>query len=393
MEEWRRLIVRFELNAGKDFPDWLNIIHELTTRLIGSPGKLALFSYAGALAFSLLFEGDTSVMRLWQAACIASDAHNRAPYKVPYETNAKLLAQSIRSKTLDDTGLARTHKRARLALDVPESFDKAGPAARAMILATGGNTPGSIQAFLSTGDAVNILRKAEYSLKPIASGIQCWISFCDLANIPYYPPTSARVFEWASLFNPGSSFGQYLARLIKGCHILGIPTDWNGDRVAAASKGLRQAQDLSFKFENYNFRASPRRFARHETLRSEFEMLGYLSFLFLIRVQSEGLPIQRASLLEPLLTKCPKRAQAYIGLRDIGGGISTDSQTTHPEKHTRYGPIMMRPRFCSGSILVPASLCPVHIAWPIIRERVLPNELFFSASSENQPHPVLKCHY
>ena len=92
LENWRRLIVRFDLNTVKDFPEWPNITHELTTRLIDTPEQLALFSYSDALTSPLLFEDDTIIMRLWPAACIGPDAQNRAPYKVPYGTNAKLIA-------------------------------------------------------------------------------------------------------------------------------------------------------------------------------------------------------------------------------------------------------------------------------------------------------------
>ena len=328
-------------------------------------------------------------MRLWQAARIDHGSQNRGIYNIAYETNAGTLAQSIRSKTLDNTGIARTHKRARLALDVPDNFDDAGPAKKVALLSAGDNNPEVIHSFLASGSAVNVLRQAEYTLPCIASGIQCWAAYCDLTNSPYYPPTSERVCAWATLFRPGRSFGNYLAHLAKACAILGIPTDWHDQAVSAVARGLRKAQDLSFQFDNYMFRKDLVRFLEHETLQSEFGLLGYLSFLFLLRVQSEGLPIHRASLQEPLLDRSPQKLQALIGLREVAGEKRLILKLK-TRKNCRRGVILMRPCFCSGSILVPTSLCPVHRVWPLIREKVLPDQPIFPTLLNKNLNRVLK---
>ena len=328
-------------------------------------------------------------MRLWQAACIANGAKDRVNVQIPFETNSGLLAQSIRASSLEETGFALTHKRARQALDVPDSFDTAGPAAKIRLLSEGDNDPDTIQRYLPTGVAVNVLRQSEYALGGIASGIQCWTSYCDLKGHPYYPPTSARVCAWATIFNPGKSFGQYLGHLIKACQIIGVPTDWHDSAVSAMAKGLRKAQDLSFSFENYIFRPCLIRFINHETIQSDFGLLGYLSFLFLLRVQSEGIPIRRASLYDPLLERVPQKYPALIGVRDIGGESRLILKLS-TRKNTRYGAILMRPCFCQGSILVPESLCPVHVIWPSIRERVLPNELVFPSLQRTNLNRMLK---
>ena len=144
----------------------------MTTQLVDTSGRLSHFSYTDVVTCPLLFENDTGVMRLWQAACIAQGAHNQPIYRIPYETNANLLAQSIRSPTLEDTGPARSHKRARQVLDVPDTFDNAGPAKKALLLETGDNAPETIQRCISTGPSVNVLRHAALPLPSIASGIQ-----------------------------------------------------------------------------------------------------------------------------------------------------------------------------------------------------------------------------
>ena len=79
----------------------------------------------------------------------------------------------------------------------------------------------------------------------------------------------------------------YVAHLAKACQLLDIATDWQDDSVAAVARGLRKARGLSFKFDNYIFKTDLVRFIDHETLGSEFGLLGFLSFLYVLRVQSE----------------------------------------------------------------------------------------------------------
>ena len=90
-------------------------------------------------------------MRLWQAARIAHGSGNRAIYRIPFEPNANLRAQSIRVPTMNETGLSLTHKRARQALDVPDKFDTAGPVARVHLLAAVAITREIFSAFSPPG--------------------------------------------------------------------------------------------------------------------------------------------------------------------------------------------------------------------------------------------------
>ena len=172
LEEWRRIIVRFDLHSGADFPEWLSIIRELTLRLIDCPAQMAQFSYSDALTFSLLLEKDSAIIRLWQACCVAYGTKDKPLYRIPYETNSNLLAQSIRAPSLEETGVARPHKKARLALDLPEKYDNAGPSARIRMIADSDAPTDAVQKFLETGTAINILRQAETTMGSIASGIQ-----------------------------------------------------------------------------------------------------------------------------------------------------------------------------------------------------------------------------
>ena len=182
---------------------------------------------------------------------------------------------------------------------------------------------------------------------------------------------------------------QYVAHLAKGCQLLDIPTGWHDSPVAAVARGLRKAQDLSFKFPNFIFRPDLIRFLDHETIGAEFGLLGYFSFLFLLRVQSECLPIRRAGFKGDLLKRTPQTPQALIGLGDVNGDRRLVPKL-NTRKNCRYGSILMRPCFCEGGVIVPGSLCPIHVAWPAICSRVLPGELISPSLQRANLNRVLK---
>ena len=389
LEGWRSLLVRFDLERVASFPDWLTTIHQLKQLLVETPEQLALFSFQEATGLAERVSPDIPLLKLWQAACISAGSRDRGFASAGDLTNASLLAQSIRSSNVENSGVARRHKRARELLNVPEYFDQLGPAAKVRELSNGDNPISSVQNFLSTGAPVNILRQAQFTLPSIASGIQCWVAYCNLVQQPYFPPTSQRVCAWASLFKTGGSFGNYVTHLTKACQILNVSLDWNDSSVAAVARGLRKAHDLGAKFDNYMYRDSLQRFLSHETLSSDFGLLGYLSFLFLLRVQSECLPIRRAEIMVDLFDRAPAAYPALIGLRIIGNEQRLILKLAR-RKNQRYGSILMRPCFCSGGILVPRQLCPVHVIWPLICQRTEPSGLLFPSLQRANLNRILK---
>ena len=62
---------------------------------------------------------------------------------------------------------------------------------------------------------INVLRQAQFSMKSIAAGIQCWVAYCSHTDQSRFRPTSSRVCARCTFFQPGGSFAQYVARLAK----------------------------------------------------------------------------------------------------------------------------------------------------------------------------------
>ena len=109
-----------------------------------------------------------------------------------------------------------------------------------------------------------------------------------------FPPSPDTVLRWATLFSHGETFAQYLDHLAKAYQLMNLPNTWLTLMVRAASKGLGNAQRVSFRFGNFIQRELFLRLIRFGTLSTEVGRLFYISYLFLLRVPSEGLPVCRA---------------------------------------------------------------------------------------------------
>ena len=79
------------------------------------------------------------------------------------------------------------------------------------------------------------------------------IAFLDFVGVSYCPPTSANVRRRRSLFNRGKTFCLCVSHLVKARQILDITTNRYGESTRPIAKGLRNAQDLSFKFRQLHF--------------------------------------------------------------------------------------------------------------------------------------------
>ena len=120
------------------------------------------------------------LMQLRQAACVSGDDSAHRPALALSSTNATLLAQKIRDENGDYSIIDRQHGIDRARLGAPPSFDDAGPSAKIRLIARGGAASATPCAFFATGVSLNIIRQAQFPLRSVASGLSCWIAFCDL---------------------------------------------------------------------------------------------------------------------------------------------------------------------------------------------------------------------
>ena len=209
---------------------------------------------------------------------------------------------------------------------------------------------------------------------------------------PYFPPTSSLILRWSTIFKPGRTFGGYIAHLAKACQLLNIPPTWYNSAVRGVIHGLENAQDVSFKFENYIGKRLFRKIVAHETLSSEFGRLCYMAYVFILRLPSEALPAVRAAPQDSLLLRSPLPAQlkALIGTRFLPDDSERLVLKLRPRKATRGGAILMRPCFCDADDLGGKGICPIHDFWPSVCDSSLWEEPLFPTLRSRNINRILK---
>ena len=225
----------------------------------------------------------------------------------------------------------------------------------------------------------NTLRAFAGSLRPAASGMQGFYNFCQFPGRPPFPVDTDTVLLRSTMFRPGRTFGQYIAHVMKASILLRQPTDWLTPDVRSASRGLKNAQDLSFRFHNFILAGDLIRLLRTCKLTSPCEQAAFLSFLFLFRVPSEALMLIRAEPSGRIAEFSPKRVKALVDVRTINGLELLVAKFAWG-KNIRHGCILRRPCLCSDLNGVARLLRPVHMIWPLITARVRIGERMLAGS-------------
>ena len=188
LEAWRKVIVRFQLYDRIPFATWLSIVYRLQESNINSPYDFSRYSYAEANRLAVELADAVHILALWQGACIAHTSESAAGTLLPFRQNAAIAAQAFRVANIDDSRPAR--KRASLieSLELGDSFEDIGPAAKIHKFANSGVLPEQLIDFTRAGAELNVMRQTMDSLPSVASGISCYAAFCDLMGSHISPP-------------------------------------------------------------------------------------------------------------------------------------------------------------------------------------------------------------
>ena len=209
-----------------------------------------------------------------------------------------------------------------------------------------------------------------------------------LDRIPF-PVMTDTILLWSALFNPGRSFAQYIAHVMKACILLHQPTDWLDPAVRSVSRGLKNAQDLSFKFQNYLMAADLLRLLQVSNLNTEFGQAAFFSFLFILRVPSETLWMRKASPSDRLTEFYPQDHKVLVGIRIIDGQEFLLAKFAW-RKNMKHGCIVRRPCLCHDGLPLARAVCPVHRIWHRISSRVRSYEFLFPSFSAGKFAITLK---
>ena len=377
LAEWRTILTRYSLNLLADYATWTPVINFLHEHRIATPVGFSELSPAEVnilIANSPFGELTNS---LWQAVRIEfSSAKGITPLTTQFRSNHFSLVEALRAKCVEESDFGTELTDAAKDLQLPENSPRLGPKAR--IIALQNIMPDSQQLlrFLSAGAQNNILEQVRSTLPCVASGIGCYLAFCSLLAIAPFPSTTEIVARWRALFKPGKTYSIYLGHLSKACNLMGFDSSWKNEVIHAIAKGLKNKPSGKNRFHNSLEPPILDRILRHESWNSEFARLCYVTYLFMLRLPSESLPLTRALADGRLLSTDPSSTPATIGLREFQGEQRLVIKL-NKRKNTKNTFIATRPCFCGENALLPRHNCPIHRFWKAVLANTEPGGKLF----------------
>ena len=232
----------------------------------------------GIRVFAEDFRLPERVLCLRQAVRTRADNDARSAINVRLSYQPSLLAQSIRGPDIAISAFPNARERNCSMLGLSDDFLEMGTAAKIRDHARSEQPTESIKQFLDSGVTVNVLRQVTDSLDSVASGVACYIAFCDFIGAEYVPPTAYRLRQRSALFRPCKAFGLYVSHVRKACQILNSPISWGDSLLKGAIKGLAHAQDKSHELPNIADVVSLGGIIDFEGLESQFPLLAFSHF-------------------------------------------------------------------------------------------------------------------
>ena len=213
--------------------------------------------------------------------------------------------------------------------------------------------------------------------------MQSYLNFGHLAQREPFQISSDSIALWSGLFRPGRTCGLYLSQLMKASILLHQPTNWATPDIRAVARGLKNAHDLPFRFQNFMFADSLLELIRHVKLNNEFGLAAFLSFLLLLRVPSETLLIRIADEGDRITEFPPHEHKIVAGIRRIKGEPMRVVKFPRRE-NIKHGCILRRPCLCDEKWAIARTLCPVHRIWPELIQDKRPRGYMFPSLSASK---------
>lgn len=296
---------------------------------------------------------------LWQATRLGGSAESESPSQLRLLTSLSDVAPSIRASSAESSTFGATRLDLRTQIGLASDFDALGPAAKVRRLSEAALDSRLLSRFLDAGSQLNVLQQVRSTLPSVANGVHGYLDFCRLINAGPFPPTSRTLRRWSALFRPGRTFSLYLSHIEKVCALLGMGTEWRTPALAAVVRGLANTMVTTPRFHNILSLTDFSLFMRHGRMASEFGQLGYLAFVFVLRLQPEALPLVRTGPDDSLVSRAPHRHKCRIGIHRFGDDWRLVLKLS-PRKNTRRVTVAMRPCFCTAGGFLPRSLCPIR---------------------------------
>ena len=208
-----------------------------------------------------------------------------------------------------------------------------------------------------------VVGSCKKSLPSAKSGMRAWITFFrDLLGKTgsSFPPELDDLLAWSRLFQHEGTFCNYVAYVRLGCEIVGAPIDVFGHPSVKRAKTVVAKRGLAVKrtprFIRQQIFVAMALYGHDVPAKHDFVMLALISYVFLLRVPCECLPMafherpQNESL-------CP------VLFLDEEGGVEC-LELYLPRRKNRKEPIkMIRTCWCMRC----PNTCPVHVVGEFLR--------------------------
>ena len=294
----------------------------------------------------------------------------------PASSSAQALSTRIRDMDVDT--VHNTIGKAMETWGVPQDGKHSGPASTIERLASARNQGMPVCDLLAAKAATLRMESKRKSLPHVATGLKAWHTFAttvlgydEKQTLP--PKTGYDVECFVAVFQRAATAQNYVGFVRWACENLRLPLTWDTDTLRATLKGARK-RDLRVTGGQQHAQAllTEQLVAKVVTTADALEMQDFSCFVlvaweFLLRVQSECMPMQRGEAIQA--TCMPPSAHSGIWVE--GGG--TLALRLAQRKNRPQGSLIRRPCTCAS---VGRQFCVVHRLAPYLRKKRIGEQLW-----------------
>ena len=200
-----------------------------------------------------------------------------------------------------------------------------------------------------------LLGSCPKSIESVKSGIRAWLEFVEIVlsgQRDAFPPSLGGLLAWSKTFRSSDTFSNYISYVKLACELVGASTTvFSADELRRARMSIRKQGGFTSRKKMFLRMGVLERLTKkcvEGRAAVEFGMLYLVSYVFLLRLPSEALPIVWAGSEFPFV----KSEKAAIILANGRLGLQLAWR-----KNKQTSSTFWRSCWCSTS----ASTCPVHV--------------------------------
>ena len=217
------------------------------------------------------------------------------------------------------------------------------------------------------------------SIKETSTAVRCWSKFATTFNIvkrgQEFPPTVSGLLAWSRIFAVKTTYANYMYKLALACEMAGLSKDcFHHPSIIRAKRTISSLQGPAKEKRGIRLELLERLVGLAHSDNDKLSvLLNLVSYCFLLRVPSEGLPLeigQQCDLSGPLAGA----SQSCLVLMDDRIVLRLRKR-----KNRKEGSVLTRFCWCKQS----KSTCPVHAISEIVKHMKLRHKPFQNISGSD----------